>query len=251
MSKRITKSIVKRALPLLGVNGYYLANLINKMNNVSNGSLKVLDIGSGLGLPWLVANEYIRECSIDLTTIDAIPIRAYEHGIFHQKNKHSIKHLMGDAISVLKSMPDNSFDLSICMDMIEHLSKEDGYRLLYEMNRISRLAFALSCPNGFFWQPPNSDNPFQAHLSGWKFREFKSLGFSKIYSYHGLYAFTGPFMQKKYPVNPITFPIYILDVFLGKIFKSFSSALWIEQRRKLPEGFESCAESTYTDRFFK
>jgi hypothetical protein len=131
--------------------------------------------------------------------------------------------------------------------MIEHLPKSDGSLLLYEMNRIARKAFAISCPNGSRWQPPSSTHKLQAHISGRSYREFRSMGVSRIRTYHGLRSLTSSFMQKSYPIKYVSYSMYVLNVFVGKIFKSSSNSLWVEQIGRLPSG--EFRGTSYTEKF--
>jgi hypothetical protein len=73
----------------------------------------------------------------------------------------------------------------VAFDLIEHLSREDGYKLLYEVDRISAFASLIFTPNGFVWQPPTEKNSFDAHLSGWTPSEFRRMGWSKLKGHGG------------------------------------------------------------------
>ena len=62
--------------------------------------------------------------------------------------------------------------------MIEHLEKEEGIRMLKEMERVARKKIILTTPNGFL--PVDTgpeDNPEEEHISGWKVIDFKGQGF--------------------------------------------------------------------------
>ena len=71
-----------------------------------------------------------------------------------------------------------SVDCAFALDVIEHLTKVDGDRLLREMERIARKRVVVLTPNGF---NPKSElengNPLQAHLSGWVGQEFRQRGY--------------------------------------------------------------------------
>ena len=73
-----------------------------------------------------------------------------------------------------------SFDCVVALDVIEHLSKEDGIRLLEAMESIASRNVILLTPNGFLPQPPALDNPFQEHLSGWTVDEFVERGYRVV-----------------------------------------------------------------------
>jgi len=60
-----------------------------------------------------------------------------------------IEFIQGNVTSDLAAIESKSFDIVIAMDLIEHLPKSDGYKLLYEMERIARKACMIMTPNGF------------------------------------------------------------------------------------------------------
>ncbi|MCI4318998.1 MAG: class I SAM-dependent methyltransferase [Thermoplasmata archaeon] len=71
---------------------------------------------------------------------------------------------------------DRSFDAVLALDVIEHLPKEDGYRLLREMERVARRKVIVFTPNGFLPQA-GDDNPHQEHLSGWTVSDLERQGY--------------------------------------------------------------------------
>lgn len=75
------------------------------------------------------------------------------------------------------SFSPKSVDACVCLDVIEHLAKEDGLRLLESLERIARKIVVVATPNGFLPQPPTEDNPYQEHLSGWVASEFTERGY--------------------------------------------------------------------------
>jgi 2-polyprenyl-3-methyl-5-hydroxy-6-metoxy-1,4-benzoquinol methylase len=81
--------------------------------------------------------------------------------------------------------PEKSFDLVFCSELIEHLKKEDGLKLLANMDRWAKKKIILTTPNGFLPQGEYDDNGLQEHLSGWTTEEFRKLGF-KVYGINGL-----------------------------------------------------------------
>lgn len=71
---------------------------------------------------------------------------------------------------------DKEFDVATCIEVIEHLPKNSGLRLLHELERISKKVI-LTTPNGYLLQKALDDNPFQKHLSGWSAKDFIKLGY--------------------------------------------------------------------------
>jgi predicted TPR repeat methyltransferase len=76
------------------------------------------------------------------------------------------------------------FDCVVALDLIEHLPREQGVRLLEMMERIAAKKVVVFTPNGFVPQEAYDDNPFQRHLSGWTVEEMQSRGYRVI----GLYG---------------------------------------------------------------
>jgi len=72
---------------------------------------------------------------------------------------------------------ENSFDAVILMEVIEHLSKEDGLKVLELANNWARKKVVVSTPNDYIEQNPVDGNKFQKHLSGWSVEELEKLGF--------------------------------------------------------------------------
>lgn len=93
----------------------------------------------------------------------------------------------------LKRTPDNSFDLVLACDIIEHLPKEAGFDLLMEMQRVCRRAALITTPNGFVAQGESDGNPANVHLSGWTPIELKILGWTLFSGHSGLKWFRGSY----------------------------------------------------------
>lgn len=155
--------------------------------------LRVLDVGGGSGLFW---NNLLSEFpNIDLTVVDLFDLR--ELNDFAHKRVHSS---FQDALPTFSS---NSFDLCTAIDLLEHLDTADGYRLLYEMQRVSQKTVAIYTPNGFLWQPPSPNNPYNAHVSGWQAKDLISFGFQSVLGHVGHKNLIGPYSRPKNNVrNP-------------------------------------------------
>jgi hypothetical protein len=68
----------------------------------------------------------------------------------------------------------------LLLNVIEHLEKEEGIRLLDKAYYIARRKVILITPNGYLRQIYIENNPLQAHRSGWSTEELKRLGFKVI-----------------------------------------------------------------------
>jgi len=94
-------------------------------------------------------------------------------------------YVLSDILEACRKIGDNSFDCALALDVIEHLDKADGKKLLNEMERIAKRKVIIYTPNGFLKQEVFENNQAQKHLSGWSSEEMKSFGFN-VYGMSGL-----------------------------------------------------------------
>ena len=80
---------------------------------------------------------------------------------------------------------ENSFDCVLASDFIEHLEKEDGYKLLEIMERLAKKKVIIFTPNGFLPTGEYEGNPWQVHKSGWTVEEMRKKGYN-VYGINGL-----------------------------------------------------------------
>jgi len=72
---------------------------------------------------------------------------------------------------------ENSFDAVILIEVMEHLPKEIGLKIIKRAEKWARKKVIISTPNGYFPMGDVDSNQYQKHLSGWTIQEFSSLGF--------------------------------------------------------------------------
>ncbi len=140
----------------------------------------VLDLGCGSNPPLLRAMHPRMYYGVDAykPSIDAVIHRCESHQLFHYKFE------VGNLDSV--HFAENEFDVVVCVDVIEHLSKDNGLKLIESAKHWASKFVYISTPNGFLRQDPYDSNSFQEHLSGWSIKEFDSLGFEPIRGGGGL-----------------------------------------------------------------
>ena len=78
-----------------------------------------------------------------------------------------------------------SFDVILMISVLEHLTKEDGLRILEKLSEWARKKMILMVPNGFSPQEEYDGNKWQIHKSEWRARDFLREGFQV----HGLGGF--------------------------------------------------------------
>ena len=172
----------------------HFMQLSRELNRVSKGrAIEIIDIGSGSAHYWREGPlfDFLLVTKSKLTLLDANPDSQDEVSSGGPK----IEKIVGEAPVALIGISENYVDVALAFDVTEHLSKEDGYKLLYEMERISKYSVIIFTPNGFVWQPPSENNEFNAHISGWTPKEFQQLGWDKITGHVGPKMFFGPYAE--------------------------------------------------------
>jgi len=71
----------------------------------------------------------------------------------------------------------NQFDAVVCMDVLEHISKAEGVKLLAKMKVWGR-KIIITTPNGTVPGIPSDGNIHQEHQSGWFAEELKGHGYT-------------------------------------------------------------------------
>jgi ubiquinone/menaquinone biosynthesis C-methylase UbiE len=124
------------------------------------------------------------------STLKAVSNGSYRVGIdFYRpyivKSRQSSIHndyILGDVRAL--PLKDRSFDCAIAVEVLEHLDKDEGLKMLKEMERVAS-KIVLTTPNGFLpTYAGSNDNPDEKHLSGWSARELAGLGF-RVYGVNG------------------------------------------------------------------
>ncbi len=88
---------------------------------------------------------------------------------------------VGDALQVLDEL-EIKYDVIYCGDMIEHLSKEDGYKLIEKMLDRSNQWVEIATPSPAPKQDPILGNAHEEHLSEWLQTEFEDYAKEKGYT---------------------------------------------------------------------
>lgn len=143
------------------------------LQNDINDADTVIDIGCGI----FMTTDGLK-CK-SLLGIDAWP--SY---LSLKKDEFQTINLDISKIDNFKIFINDSYDVITCIDVIEHLEKEDALLVISELKRIARKKVIIFTPNGFVEQHdglPGSwgeNNPiFQKHRSGWDISDFQELNF--------------------------------------------------------------------------
>jgi hypothetical protein len=137
----------------------------------------VLDIGFGFGKMGFLAREYtdvwnerFYSGGWNRTRIDGI--EAYAPYITELQRQIYDNIYVGEAIEVMKNprlfFPDKPYELTLCCDMLEHLSEEDGFQLLELIKTFSKRAIVTTPdPSVFTKQGAVYGNDYERHLHCW------------------------------------------------------------------------------------
>jgi ubiquinone/menaquinone biosynthesis C-methylase UbiE len=128
---------------------------------------RVLDVGCGRGV-W---GYLIREAC---DSICIVGIDTYKpHLNFCKRHRVYDDVILAD----VRSLPikNDSFDVALCCEVIEHLTKNEGLKLLNEIERIGK-KIIITTPNGY--RPTGKIAvELETHRSGWNPSYFKTRGY--------------------------------------------------------------------------
>jgi SAM-dependent methyltransferase len=133
----------------------------------------VLDVGCGRGLLGSLVRIFREPARI-------VAIDVYDPYLEFVKKMGMYNEVMKLDLSK-NPLPfeDTSFDLVICLEVIEHLKRDEGLRLLDELERVGKRVI-ISTPGYFFKQGTYDGNIMQEHVSLYKVKEFEARGY-KVY----------------------------------------------------------------------
>lgn len=194
--------------------------------------LEVLDLGAGHAPYWFRGElrRFFVDTGSHLSLLDA----SSEFDIPNESNLQC-KKITARLPEGASALEDDSYDYVIALDLLEHLTKSDGYLLLYEIDRISRYSSTIYSPNGFVWQPPATNNHFNAHVSAWTPREMKAMGWVNVYGQVGPRMLFGSYGLPRFPKVPwfVREAIALLKVFSYR-FPSLAFSFIATKRQKNP-----------------
>lgn len=127
----------------------------------------VLDIGCGPSSPIQFCHNLSRTVGIEV--YEPYYNKAKEnktHSEIYNKNVFDLKYL------------ENEFDAVVLVEVIEHLTYDEGVELIHLATKWAKKKVVLTTPNGFVKQKALDGNPYQEHKSGWTVQELRDFGFS-------------------------------------------------------------------------
>jgi len=131
----------------------------------------ILDVGAGHGKWGVLCDEYLRYWSNIVPQIDAVEVHgAYEshaYGVYREVFQCDVMSMVGRGLL-------GKYDLVLLVDVIEHLSKEGGMRLLGECK-----GYLVSTPNYWSEQGACFGNEHERHVSQWTGSDFANHSITK------------------------------------------------------------------------
>jgi len=118
----------------------------------------VLDIGIGRGKYGLLTREYCDDAVVD--GVEAWPEYITE------TQKAIYRTIYTEDITKMDLTKLNSYDLVLMIDVIEHLTKEDAWRIIETL----KTQFVISTPIEDY--RAHYDNHFEDHISHWTIKDF-------------------------------------------------------------------------------
>ncbi|MGD0077169.1 MAG: class I SAM-dependent methyltransferase [Sedimentisphaerales bacterium] len=157
------------------------------------GCESVLDMGCGSDSP-------MQKCSVKFS----LGVELFDPYLAESKKKKiHTEYLKADIKSV--EFEPKSFDCVLCLEVLEHMTKEEGLKLIEKMKKWARKKVIITTPNTFVWQDEIDNNPLQAHVSGWSAKELRNAGFEvhgiegwkKLRGYRGVLKYRPMFFWAK------------------------------------------------------
>lgn len=145
----------------------------------------ILDLGCGY-------NSSIQYCDVPFSC----GVELFEQYLQKNKTKGILSQYIHGDIRKIEFKP-NSFDAVMALDVIEHLTIDEGLILIKKMEKWAKKKIILLTPNGYLWQDGYDNNPLQEHKSGWSVENLEGIGF-KVFGIYGLKNLRGYKMSLKY-----------------------------------------------------
>jgi len=143
--------------------------VMRELCSALSGCRTVLDIGCGS----CSAVRYFH--GLQCVGVEGHPKAAEEA----RRNQTHSEIISGDIRELKRVIGERTFDACVALDVIEHLEKSDGWKLLDSMESIAKKKVIIFTPNGFLPQE-GDENELQRHLSGWTAEDLYSRGYRVV-----------------------------------------------------------------------
>lgn len=136
-------------------------------------SVNILDLGCDDGsLMQAIHKPSWKVVGVDIFKKSVL--KAQKSGVYEEV-------ILGDVEKVASGLilKKKKYDVVFFSQVIEHISKKKGERMLKLVEKLARDKIIIGTPHGFMNQPEMflKDNKYQYHRSGWEIEEFTKLGY--------------------------------------------------------------------------
>jgi len=207
--------MINKAISFLQSNRRLKSQILSEIFEYKNElqKIKILDLGSS-------SESHIQKISNKLKELILMDIN-----FLNLNKKKGITYIEGDVRNIENLFKENSIDIIIAIDLVEHLSKSDSILFIKKIKKICKRKVIIYTPNGFLPQPPDPNNPFQEHKCGYTNSELKKLGF-KTSGMIGLKNLRGSYHALKKPVLINFILSKVTSIFTRHLFKNLDSAIF-------------------------
>ena len=129
----------------------------------------VLDLGMGCGNYGRVLRR--AGVAAELTGVEVWP--EYRNPRWERYYDHS---LQADVREFLSTVDLASYDVLLLIDVLEHMERDEGQRVLDQMRKVARVGFVISTPISRYPQPGWYGNPHEVHRYFWSDEELREQG---------------------------------------------------------------------------
>lgn len=141
-----------------------------EVHRALSGCRSVLDVGCGKG-SLLRLSGFEKLSGLEGYAPDAEIAR---------RNQTHNEIFVGDVRQMDSLFKPGQFEGCIALDVIEHLPKEEGLKMIRDMEAISSRKTVFLTPSGFLPQGHTDADDLQVHLSGWEPEEMRRHGYRVI-----------------------------------------------------------------------
>lgn len=132
-------------------------------------AFSILDIGSGRGEPMRFINRKGQFITLGIDIFEPYLREARRYETHDSYVCCDVRRL---------PFRSQSFDIVLCLEVLEHLKREDGQALISAMEEIACRQIIISTPVGEYEQHHLDGNPNQEHQAIWKPAELRKLGYT-------------------------------------------------------------------------
>jgi ubiquinone/menaquinone biosynthesis C-methylase UbiE len=147
----------------------FLRELLHQIPVETNS---LLDVGCGRGIIGALMRIYRSpRIVVGADIFDNYLAFCEKMGFYDKVIKHDLRNRL--------PFQDKEFEVSTCVEVIEHLDKDYGISVLSELERVSE-SVIVTAPTKFFPQRAYDGNVFQKHVCGWSAKELEKRGYTVL-----------------------------------------------------------------------